>query len=70
MAELDKKSERVGERDDNVEPTPNYNAASDAPRRNKKPDKARSRDKHHKKSAAKIAPSATTSGDARLRSSR
>lgn len=68
MAELDKKSESSGERDDSAEPTADEDDVTEAPRRTKK---ARSRDRHHKKNPANIAPSTTTSGDsARLRSSR
>ena len=68
MAELDKKSESSGERDDNVEPIPDEDDVTAAPRRTKK---ARSRDRHHKKNPAKIAPGPAASGDGtRLRSSR
>ncbi|KAJ8733266.1 hypothetical protein PYW08_001564 [Mythimna loreyi] len=68
MAELDKKSESSGERDDSTEPLVGEDDVTDAPRRSKKP---RSRDRQHKKNPAKIAPAPNSTGDgARLRSSR
>lgn len=70
MAELDKKSESSGERDDCAEPVAGHDDVTDAPRRIKKPEKARSRDRHHKKNPAKIAPGPSAADGARLRSSR
>lgn len=85
MAELDKRSERAGEaseageagevdgaggeppaEDEDDEP-----AELGAPRRHRKPDKGRSKDRHNKKNPAKVVAGTNASGDgARLRSSR
>lgn len=69
MAELDKKSESSGERDDGAEPSVDSEEVTDPPRR-RKPDRGR-RDKA-KRPATKLAPSAGAAdgAPARLRSSR
>lgn len=74
MAELDKKSEATGsmaeEQGESAEIAPPADSAVDAetPRRSKKPDRARSKDKH-KKQPPKHAAGARFDGG-RLRSSR
>lgn len=73
MAELDKKSESSGEQESGAVPNADEDDVTDVPRRARKPEKVRSRERHHKKNPAKIAaaPGAGTLGDGgRLRSAR
>lgn len=70
MAELDKKSESAPERRHSTEPAADGDDVTDAPRRNKKPEKARSRDRNHKKNPAKLAAGPSSADGGRLRSSR
>ncbi|KAL0832840.1 hypothetical protein ABMA28_000999 [Loxostege sticticalis] len=73
MAELDKKSENASDKqtESTEEDINTGETITETPKRSKKHDKVRNKDKLHKKSAAKIAPNLSKTGDnSRLRSSR